>query len=145
MPHVPPPLIALLAAGAQRALVPAAPAGTARRVLAGAVAAGSAALAGGTARRFRAAGTTVDPTRPALASILVTDGPNALTRNPMYAGLAGLLAAHALLRGGWRTWLPVAGYVVVVDRLQVRFEEQALRARFGQEYDDYCARVRRWI
>jgi len=145
MPHVPPPLIALAAAGAQRVLAPGAPAGTARRVLAGAVAAGSAALAGTTVRRFGAAGTTLDPTKPALASTLVTDGANSVTRNPMYAGLAGLLVAHALLRGGVRTWLPVAGFVAMVDRLQVRVEEQALRARFGQEYDEYCARVRRWL
>lgn len=145
MPHVPPPLIALAAAGAQRLLAPTAPAGTARRVVAGAVATGSAALAGTTARRFRVAGTTLDPGKPALASTLVTDGANTLTRNPMYVGLAGLLVAHAVARGGWPTWLPVAGFVTVIDRLQIPSEEEALRARFGQAYDDYCASVRRWL
>lgn len=145
MPHVPPPVIALAAAGVQRALAPDAPTGSARRLLAGAVAAGSLALAAATVRRFGAAGTTIDPTEPTKASTLVMDGPNAVTRNPMYAGLAGLLTAHALACGGLRTWLPVAGFVVAVDRLQIRSEEEALRAAFGQAYDDYCARVRRWI
>jgi len=145
MPHVPPPLIALLAAGAQRALTPAGPTSSVRRTVAGVVAVGSGALAAATVRRFGAAGTTVDPTHPAKASTLVTDGPNALTRNPMYVGLAGLLAAHALARGGLRTWLPVAGFVAAVDRLQVRPEEEALQATFGTAYDEYCSRVRRWV
>lgn len=145
MPHVPPPVIALVAAVAQRALAPATSTGSTRRVLAGTVAAASAVMAGATVRRFGAVGTTVDPTDPAKASTLVTDGPNALTRNPMYVGLAGLLAAHALARGGLRTWLPVVGFVAAVDRLQIRPEEAALHATFGTAYDDYRARVRRWV
>lgn len=145
MPHVPPPLIALAAAVVQHALAPRAPTGTPARGLAGALAVGSAVLTGAAVRRFFAVGTTVDPTDPARASVLVTDGPNSLTRNPMYVGLAGLLTAHALARGGWTTLLPVAGFVAVVDRVQVRPEEQALRAQFGAAYDDYCRRVRRWV
>lgn len=153
MPHVPPPVIALAAAGVQRALAPArapddAPAVPSRVLalaLATGVALGSAGLMGGAVRRFLAAGTTVDPTDPTRASVLVTDGPNALTRNPMYAGLAGLLTAHALARGGWATLLPVAGFVAVVDRVQVRPEEEALRGQFGAAYDDYRRRVRRWV
>ncbi|CAN7243292.1 methyltransferase family protein [Knoellia sp. LjRoot47] len=145
MPHVPPPVIALAAAGVQHAVAPSSRTGPARRLLAGAVAMGSVALAGATIRRFGAAGTTVDPTDPARASTLVTDGPNAVTRNPMYVGLAGLLAAHAFARGGLRTWLPVAGFVAAVDRLQIQPEEAALKATFGDGYDAYRARVRRWL
>ncbi len=145
MPHVPPPVIALAAAGVQHALAPQGSTGSARRALAFAVAAASAGLAATTVRRFGAAGTTVDPTQPTRATTLVTDGPNSLTRNPMYVGLTGLLTAHALARGGLRTWLPVAGFVAAIDRLQIRPEEEALRSTFGTAYDDYCARVRRWL
>lgn len=145
MPHVPPPVIALAAAAVQHTLAPPGPTGSARKALAVAVAAGSVALAGSTIRRFVTAGTTVDPTQPTRATTLVTDGANAVTRNPMYVGLAGLLTAHALARGGVRTVLPVAGFVALVDRLQVRPEEEALRATFGQAYEDYCERVRRWV
>jgi len=145
MPHVPPPVFALAAAGVQHALAPQRSTGSARRVLAFAVAAASAGLAATTVRRFGAAGTTVDPTQPTRATTLVTDGPNSLTRNPMYVGLTGLLTAHALARGGLRTWLPVAGFVAAIDRLQIRPEEEALRSTFGTAYDDYCARVRRWL
>ncbi|GAA4116472.1 hypothetical protein GCM10022415_13540 [Knoellia locipacati] len=145
MPHVPPPVFALAAAGVQHALAPHGSAGSTRRVLALALAAGSAGLAGATIRRFRAADTTVDPTQPTRATTLVTDGPNAVTRNPMYVGLAGLLTAHAVARGGLAPWFPVAGFVAAIDRFQIAPEEEALRATFGQAYDDYCARVRRWI
>ncbi len=75
----------------------------------------------------------------------MTDGPNALTRNPMYVGMAGVLTAHAIARGGWLTALPVAGFVALIDRVQVRPEEQALRGLFGDEYAAYCARVPRWL
>jgi protein-S-isoprenylcysteine O-methyltransferase Ste14 len=148
MPHVPPPVIALAAAAVQHALAPpgpTGPTGPARKTLAVAIAAGSVVLAGSAIRRFVTAGTTVDPTQPTRATTLVTDGANAMTRNPMYVGLAGLLTAHALARGSVRTWLPVAGFVAAVDRLQVRPEEEALRATFGQAYQDYCASVRRWV
>ncbi|KRE42781.1 methyltransferase family protein [Knoellia sp. Soil729] len=145
MPHVPPPAIALVAAIAQHALAPQRSTASWRRLPAAAVALGSVALPTATLRRFLDAGTTLDPSHPTKASTLVTDGPNALTRNPMYLGLAGLLSAHALARGGWTPWLPVAGFVLVVDRFQVRPEEEALRARFGEAYDAYCSRVRRWV
>ena len=92
-----------------------------------------------------ASGTTVDPLRPARASGLVTSGPNRVTRNPMYVGMAGALVAHALIRGGWATVLPVAAFVAVIDRVQIRPEEAALRELFGEEYDAYCRRVRRWL
>jgi protein-S-isoprenylcysteine O-methyltransferase Ste14 len=75
----------------------------------------------------------------------VNSGPNRITRNPMYVGMAGLLAAHALIRGGWATALPVAAFVGVIDRVQIRPEEAALRELFGATYDDYCRSVRRWI
>lgn len=145
MPTVPPPVIALAAAGVQHVLAPRRPTGGGRRVLAVSTAVGGAALMGGALRRFLDVGTTFEPFDPSAASVLVTDGPNALTRNPMYVGMAAILAAHAVARGGWATLLPVAGFVAVIDRVQVQPEEAALRARFGAEYDDYCRRVRRWL
>lgn len=145
MPVVPPPVYAVAGLLAQRVLAGNGRADVVRKLAAATVAAAGAALAGGSAQRFRADGTTVEPFHPERASALVTSGPNALTRNPMYVGMAGLLAAHALLRGGWLPVLPVAAFVAVIDLAQIRPEEAALRELFGQEYDDYCARVPRWL
>jgi protein-S-isoprenylcysteine O-methyltransferase Ste14 len=82
---------------------------------------------------------------PDRASVLVTSGPNAVTRNPMYVGLTGLLLANGVRRGSWAGLLPVVVFVAAVDRLQIAPEEQALRAKFGAQYDDYCAAVPRWL
>ena len=146
MKRLPPPVIALGAALAQRAMTrDAQPAPVFRSLVASGVAAASFALAGSAAGQFRRQGTTVDPLDPARASALVTSGANGLTRNPMYVGMAGLLVAHALRRGSWRTLLPVAAFALYIDRVQVAAEEQALAVRFGSEYDAYRRRVPRWL
>lgn len=143
---IPLPPVALLAAAiAQRV----APAGTRACMLrhgaATVVGLVSSALLAASVSVFRGQRTTVDPTAPRRASTLVTTGPNARTRNPMYLGMVGLLVAHALDRGSARAWVPVAGFAVLIDRVQIRAEEQALRDRFGAEYTAYCARTRRWL
>lgn len=144
--RVPPPLVAATAALAQRALTRgAAPPTALRGALAGVLAIGSIGLSGAAVRQFSRYGTTVDPLEPADASVLVTTGVNALTRNPMYVGLAGLLISHAVWRGSWRALVPVAGFVGVIDRVQVAAEELALVDRFGTAYDTYRADVPRWV
>ena len=145
MPHVPPPLIGLAAGVVQHHLGSGTRPGPVRRSAAVSAAAASAWFLAGSARRFRSAGTTVNPLEPERATGLVTTGPNAVTRNPMYVGMAGLLVTHGLLRGGWGTALPVAGFVAVIDRVQIRPEEAALRELFGEEYAAYCRKVRRWL
>ncbi|TCJ24108.1 methyltransferase family protein [Nocardioides jejuensis] len=145
MPVVPPPVIALGFAGVQRLLAPKEGAGPVRKVAASALAAGSVGLVAAAAERFRAAQTTVHPLHPEKATALVTDGPYRRTRNPMYVGMAGALAAHALGRGGAATWLPVAAFVVAIDELQVLPEERAMERNFGDEWDDYALRTKRWL
>lgn len=143
---VPPPVVALAALLAQRALtVGAPPPGPLRRSLAAALALSSIGLAATAARGFRRTGTTVDPHHPDRASALVTDGVFGLTRNPMYVGLTGLVTAHAVRRGTLRALLPAAGLVAALDRIQIPAEEAALAARFGPAYDDYRADVPRWL
>ena len=146
MIHVPPPVFAVLAAVGQRLLTPRPSSPTGLRIAAAAtLVLASGASAAGAAKRFRQSGTTPDPVHPERASVLVTTGPNAVTRNPMYLGLTGLLLANAVRRGSWAGLVPVALFVPLIDRLQIVPEEKALRARFGAQYDDYCAAVPRWL
>src|SRR5659263_662135 len=58
---------------------------------------------------------------------------------------AELLAAGVGLAGTWWpvAFLPLA--VLAVDRLVIAREEPYLRRLFGSAYDEYCARVRRWL
>ena len=75
---------------------------------------------------------------------LVTSGPFALSRNPMYLGHLIFLAGLAL---SLRSWLAVVFLVVTALRLvrRVRRDEERLAERFGAAYLEYRARVKRWI
>ena len=144
--RIPPPVLAIGAVVAQRALSRGAAPLTVRRATgAAALMVASTGLLGGALRLFRRHTTTVDPLHPADATTLVTDGPNTLTRNPMYVGMVGVLAGHAILRGRWAALLPVAAFVVTIDRWQIAAEERALLERFGPEYEAYRAKVPRWV
>jgi protein-S-isoprenylcysteine O-methyltransferase Ste14 len=103
------------------------------------------ALAVTATRGFRRQGTTLQPFDPTRASALVTTGANAVSRNPMYVGLAGLLIANSVRLGAWKALAPVAAFVVGIDRLQIQAEESALLANFGADYEAYRAAVPRWL
>jgi protein-S-isoprenylcysteine O-methyltransferase Ste14 len=144
--RIPPPAAALGAAILQRALPrEARPLTTGRSVAAVTISTASFSMAGAAASRFRRRATTLEPLHPERASTLVTDGVNAISRNPMYLGLAGLLLGHAVWRGSWPAVLPLVGFVVYIDRAQIQAEEVALLERFGADYEAYRARTPRWI
>lgn len=145
MPVVPPPVFALAAGIAQHLLAPDRAVGVPRKVAAATIAAASIGLDLSAMTAFRKHHTTVNPLDPSKASAVVSGGAYQFTRNPMYVGLAGLLTAHAVRRGGLLTLLPVAAFVVLVDRLQVPAEEAAMERNFGEEYTAYRARVPRWL
>ncbi len=105
----------------------------------------SVSLAGAAASLFRRSGTTLEPLHPEQASVLVTSGAYTISRNPMYVGLAGLLAAQAVWRGSWVAVLPLAGFVVLLDRSQIQAEEAALLEKFGPEYSAFRAASPRWL
>ena len=144
--RLPPPVIGLGAAIAQRKLTgDASPPTRARRSAAAVTAVASVALMGSAVQQFRSSGTTVDPIHPERASALVIGGPFRITRNPMYVGMAGLLTAHMVLRGSAKALPPLAAFVAVIDRVQIPPEEDAMAALFGADYETYRSRVPRWL
>jgi protein-S-isoprenylcysteine O-methyltransferase Ste14 len=86
---------------------------------------------------------SIVPIRPTTA--IATDGPYALTRNPMYLGLVFIYIGIAfLIHSAWALLLlPLV--VVGIDRLVIAKEERYLAGKFGDSYISYCSRVRRWI
>jgi protein-S-isoprenylcysteine O-methyltransferase Ste14 len=94
---------------------------------------------------FRRARTTVDPRYPQRVSALVTSGIYRFTRNPMYLGMLVTLAGWAVELGHVLPFLFLPLFVAVLNRLQIQPEERVLVARFGPEFAEYSARVRRWI
>jgi protein-S-isoprenylcysteine O-methyltransferase Ste14 len=76
---------------------------------------------------------------------LIAAGPFAVIRNPLYVGNIALWAGFAL--AARLLWLvPVIVVVLAVEyHAIVRWEEERLEARFGDEYRAYAARVPRWL
>lgn len=75
---------------------------------------------------------------------LVTDGPYAWTRNPMYLGhLIFLLGLAVTLHSELAAVIAVASAVFFHGR--VKRDEKRLQEFFGEPYVAYCRRVRRWI
>lgn len=94
---------------------------------------------------FRTAHTTVNPLRPEKASALVVGGVYRITRNPMYMGMLCLLLAWAVFLASPLLLVGPLLFVLFITRFQIIPEERILRQRFGEPYDAYLQRVRRWI
>lgn len=94
---------------------------------------------------FHRQGTTINPENLNNSRALVTDGPNAWTRNPMYLAQAGILTSHAIYRRSAVGLLPVLGFLWAINRWQIPAEEAALRISFGADYETYVRRVPRWV
>lgn len=76
---------------------------------------------------------------------LVTTGPFAYVRHPIYSAMALILLALAIGLGNeWRLIVALPLYALGT-RLRIAEEERLLRAMFGPAYDAYAARVARFI
>ena len=83
----------------------------------------------------------VDLEQPAT---LISTGPYAISRNPMYVGWTLLYLGVALVaRNAWMfALLPVVAWVIHRDVLR---EERKLKQTFGEEYLRYRKLVRRYL
>jgi protein-S-isoprenylcysteine O-methyltransferase Ste14 len=94
---------------------------------------------------FIRAKTTIEPTRPGRAATLVVTGFNRISRNPMYLGMLLVLLAWTLWLGNLLAFIGLPLFVLYMNRFQISPEERFLAEKFGQQYEDYLARVRRWL
>jgi protein-S-isoprenylcysteine O-methyltransferase Ste14 len=95
------------------------------------------------AGRFARLGTNVSPFEPTTA--LATDGPYRYSRNPIYFGMALIQGGLALLGNALWPLLALVPVIWVIRTQVIDREERYLEAKFGGEYRDFKARVRRWI
>ena len=89
--------------------------------------------------------TTVNPMEPNKASSLVTNGLYNYTRNPMYLGLLLCLIAFVIWLQNPAAILGFVLFVITMTIFQIIPEEKVMSDKFGKEYEDYKARVRRWL
>lgn len=82
----------------------------------------------------------IDPTKR-----LVITGLYKFSRNPMYVGVTMILIGEAIFSQSSYLWI-YSLFVFVAFNIFIRLhEEPRLRKDFGEEYDQYCKKVRRWI
>jgi protein-S-isoprenylcysteine O-methyltransferase Ste14 len=81
----------------------------------------------------------------ATSRILITHGPFAVSRNPMF--LSGLIVwlGWAIFYGSIAVGVAIPLFWAFSNYLKVPQEERGLEARFGDEFRDYKRRVPRWL
>ena len=92
---------------------------------------------------FRRHRTTILPHKG--ASTLITDGPFARSRNPIYVGNTMLMIGLGLLTGIAWFLLTGLGAAILVQKLSIEREERHLARRFGSAWDDYARKTPRWL
>ena len=81
-----------------------------------------------------------DPTKR-----LVISGLYHYSRNPMYVGVMLILVGEALFCQSLSLWVYSAVIFTAFQLFIVFWEEPRLKNDFGEEYVDYCRKVRRWV
>ena len=114
-----------------------------RRIAAFVLIVGGLILEGSAANQFRRIGTRMEPWKPTTA--LSTDGLYGFSRNPIYVGFTLMYLGFAVAMDSLIALLMIVPCLVVVDLFVIRREERYLSLKFGADYDDYRARVRRWL
>jgi protein-S-isoprenylcysteine O-methyltransferase Ste14 len=77
--------------------------------------------------------------------VLVTSGVFAISRNPMYLGFVLALFGAALIFNGTTALAIAAAFFLVAALWYVPFEEARMKAVFGEQFDAYRRKTRRWI
>lgn len=95
--------------------------------------------------QFRKAQTTPNPKEIDKATSLVTSGIYQYSRNPMYLGLTLVLLGWALYLSHFLAFILIPILMMYIARFQIQPEERMMTQKFGQAYQNYCAKVRRWL
>jgi protein-S-isoprenylcysteine O-methyltransferase Ste14 len=72
---------------------------------------------------------------------LVTTGPYAFVRHPVYTGMFGLMVATGIANSTWYSLLLAIGFAFVGTLMRIRQEEELLRETFGADFDAYRKKV----
>ena len=96
-------------------------------------------------RLFRIDQTTVNPLSPKQATKLVTEGIFKFSRNPMYLGMACVLASLAMFFNIIGGIVFIALFCAYITKFQIVPEEKAMLDLFSEDFDQYKQTTRRWI
>ena len=92
---------------------------------------------------FRRHHTTVVPHQTPHA--LITTGPFALSRNPIYLGDVMVLAGAVLWWGAWPSLLLIPAYILILVRRFIAPEEVRMKENFGPDFAAFAEKTPRWL
>ncbi len=92
---------------------------------------------------FKKHETTVKPFEE--SNTLITNGVYKISRHPMYLGFALVLIGIAIFLGSLIPYIIIVAFIVSVDIIFIKVEEKMLIEKFGEDYEKYKSKVRRWI
>jgi protein-S-isoprenylcysteine O-methyltransferase Ste14 len=93
--------------------------------------------------QFRAAGTPVPARKP--TTVIVRTGPYHFSRNPIYLAFSVFQLGIAISVNSVWLLATLVGAVALIHYVVIPREEQYLERKFGAQYLDYKAAVRRWV
>jgi protein-S-isoprenylcysteine O-methyltransferase Ste14 len=94
-------------------------------------------------RSFKLNQTMVKPFQ--VSDKLITDGVYRMSRHPMYLGFVLILVGISILLGSMSPYFVVFAFAIAMEVVFIRMEERMLAERFGEEWDLYRSKVRKWI
>ena len=93
--------------------------------------------------KFRAAGTPVPARKP--TAVIVRSGPYNFSRNPIYLAFSVFHLGIAIWINSVWLLATLVGAVALIHYVVIPREERYLERKFGAQYLDYKASVRRWL
>ncbi len=93
---------------------------------------------------FKEENTEILPNSPS-NRVLVIRGPYRFSRNPMYLGMVISLIGIAIMFGTLPLFVAALAHFLVMHFVFIPFEEAKMLRQFGESYESYKHRVRRWL
>lgn len=94
-------------------------------------------------KEFKKANTTVKPFEK--SSTLITRGAFQISRNPMYLGMVLILISASMITGTLSPFFVIPPFIIFIQIVFINEEEKILEAEFGDDWENYKTKVRRWI
>ena len=97
------------------------------------------------AKQFKAVNTTINPTKPETASVLVSNGVFSYSRNPMYLGMLIIIIGFSIIHNLIAIIVFMPLWIIYMINFQIIPEEEAMKILFKEEFLNYSKKTRRWI
>lgn len=76
---------------------------------------------------------------------LVVDGPFRISRNPIYLGMVLILLGTAISLQSFSSLLVTIIFFLIINFTWITHEEKKLSKIFGEDWQEYSSKTRRWL